>query len=138
MDNLFDIVESWFSAGGAETVGDNVDSIHDYFNAQGVDLSQYSTEEIKDALKSAISFEGSSNADKISALQDDVSSLKGELRTANQNIDYYEREIRNFNEHTSNTYRSGCQSHLQQAVEKVAEVTKKINSLNSQINSLKS
>lgn len=131
MDNIFDIIDDWLSAGGAETVGDNVDSILDYFNAQGVDLTQYSTDEIKEALDSALNSDSHSNVSFMGSEDnaDKIASLERDLRTANGNIDYYSKEISNFNEHTSNTYRSNCESALRQATKKAAEIAEKISDL---------
>ena len=70
--------------------------------------------------------------DPISFCGDNTDAIKYEqerLNAANHDIEYYEREIRNFNERTSATYRSNCISKLQQATSKAKEAAAKIQSL---------
>lgn len=70
--------------------------------------------------------------DSISFCGDNTDAIKYEqerLNAANHDIEYYEREIRNFNEKTSATHRSNCISKLQQATSKAKEAASKIQSL---------
>lgn len=70
-----------------------------------------------------VSFTGNSdNAQQIASLQSD-------LNAANRDIDYYTREIRNFTDGTSNTYRANCTSALNRATQKAADVASKIQQL---------
>lgn len=70
--------------------------------------------------------------DPISFCGDNTDAIKYQqerLNDANHDIKYYEREIRNFNENTSETYRSNCISKLQQATSKAKDAAAKIQSL---------
>ena len=58
-------------------------------------------------------------------------TLECDLRQAQKNIDYYEREIRNFNDFTTETYKKNCLSHLEQAVKKANDITEKLKELQS-------
>lgn len=69
-----------------------------------------------------ISFTGSDNSQQIASLQSDLNSAK-------HDIDYYTREINNFNDKTSSTYRSNCLSALNRATQKAAELSNKIQQL---------
>ena len=69
-----------------------------------------------------ISFTGNDNADKIASLQSD-------LRTAQHNADYYSKEINNFTDDTSATYRNTCTSRLNEATNKIKDIQSQINQL---------
>lgn len=69
-----------------------------------------------------ISFTGNDNSQQIASLQSDLSRAK-------HDIDYYTREINNFNDNTSSTYRSNCLSALRRATQKAAELSDKIQQL---------
>ena len=58
-------------------------------------------------------------------------TLEYDLRQAQKNIDYFEREIRNFNDFTTETYKKNCLSHLEQAVKKANDITEKLKELQS-------
>ena len=58
-----------------------------------------------------------------------VASLQSELNKANNDIDYYTREIRNFTDKTSATHKSNCTSALNRATKKAVEVANKIKQL---------
>lgn len=70
-----------------------------------------------------ISFTG--NSDNLQQ----IASLQSELNVANRDIDYYTREIRNFTDKTSNTYRTNCTSALNRATQKAADIVSKIQQL---------
>ncbi len=58
-------------------------------------------------------------------------TLEYDLRQAQKNIDYYEREIRNFSDSTTDTYKKNCLSHLEQAVKKANDITEQLQKLQS-------
>ena len=58
-------------------------------------------------------------------------TLEYDLRQAQKNIDYYEKEIRNFTSSTSETYKNNCLSHLEQAVKKANNITEELEKLQS-------
>ena len=60
---------------------------------------------------------------------DKIESLQKELREAQGNVDYYTKEINNFTENTSATYRSTCQSNLNEATSKIKDLLSKIKNL---------
>ena len=70
-----------------------------------------------------ISFTG--NSDNSSEL----ASLQQELRKAQHDVDYYSGEINNFNDKTSSTYRSTCESHLNNATSRIRDIKSKISRL---------
>lgn len=53
------------------------------------------------------------------------------LNEAKHDIEYYEREISNFNDKTSDTYRSNCTDKLKQAASKAKEAAQEIQRLNN-------
>lgn len=69
-----------------------------------------------------ISFTGNDNANQIASLQSD-------LRTAQHNADFYSKEINNFTDNTSSTYRSTCISRLNDATSKIKDIQSQINRL---------
>ena len=54
MDNLHDFFQSLLDGGILESTNTDIDTILDYFNGQGIDLTQYSVDEIKSALEYAL------------------------------------------------------------------------------------
>ncbi|MBQ2951362.1 MAG: hypothetical protein IJE12_10045 [Prevotella sp.] len=88
------------------------------------DLDSFEAEDsfegIHDIIESNISF--GSSAEK---------TLEYDLRQAQKNIDYYEREIRNFSDSTTETYRRNCLSHLEQAVKKANDIAEQLQKLQS-------
>lgn len=70
-----------------------------------------------------ISFTGNNdNSQQIASLQSDLNAAKGD-------IDYYTREINNFTDKRSNTYRANCISSLNRATQKAADIANKIQQL---------
>lgn len=110
--------------GNHETIAENLEIISN-INADsfsGVDSDSFTL--INDDLsQDSISFCGNNdNADAIKFQEE-------KLKEATHNIDYYEKEIRNFNENTTETYRSKCISRLQQATAQAKEAENKIQNL---------
>ena len=88
----------------------------------GIDADNYASIP-SDMSEGSISFCGNNdNADAIKYQQE-------RLDEANHDIEYYEKEIRNFNEKTSDIYRSNCISKLNQATSKAKDATERIQSL---------
>lgn len=69
--------------------------------------------------------------DSVSFLGGSEKSLEYDLRQAQKNVDYYQREIRNFSEFTTETYKRNCISHLERALERVEEISEKLEKLRS-------
>lgn len=58
-------------------------------------------------------------------------SLQYDLRQAQKNVDYYQHEIENFTDNTTETYKNNCKSHLKKALEKVKDISEELEKLNS-------
>ena len=58
-------------------------------------------------------------------------SLERELRDANHNMEYYERQIDNFNDSMSSTYRQTCLNGYDDAAKKAKEIADKLSRLQS-------
>ena len=69
--------------------------------------------------------------DSVTFLGGSEKSLEYDLRQAQKNVDYYQREIRNFSEFTTETYKRNCISHLERALERVEEISEKLEKLRS-------
>ncbi len=59
-------------------------------------------------------------------------SLEFDLKQAQKNVDYYQREISNFSEFTSETYKRNCISHLERALERVEYISDKLEKIQSE------
>lgn len=115
---------------------DDVDALLSSLNEQGVDLSNYTSDEIQSALDEALnsgdfqdndSIKNITESNDISFLGSDKSWLESELRTAKHNAEYYRNELKNPN--ISSTFRSSCEFKLEQALKKIAEITEKLSKL---------
>lgn len=69
-----------------------------------------------------ISFTGGDNSQQIASLQTDLNKAK-------HDIDYYSKEINQFDDNTSSTYRSNCLSSLNSATQKAKDLASKIEKL---------
>lgn len=58
-------------------------------------------------------------------------TLEYDLRQAQKNVDYYQREIRNFSEFTTDTYKKNCISHLEKALERTEEISEELRKIRS-------
>ena len=93
---------------------DNPDEINDISeNSYVVDLHDLSHHD-------SISFGGGSEK-----------SLEYDLRQAQKNVDYYQREIRNFSEYTTETYKKNCISQLEKALERAEDISEELRKIRS-------
>ncbi len=85
------------------------------------------------------SFEDGVLNDEVSTHLDSISfgeskserTLEYDLRQAQKNVDYYQREIQNFSEFTTDTYKNNCFSHLEKALERVEDISEKLERIRS-------
>jgi len=103
---------------------DSNDEFVDFITSKDADISEDGASiNIQDSgISELVSFTGNDNSEKIK-------SLESELAKANHDIQYYLREINNFTDKTSNTYRSNCQSALNRATQKAADIASRIQNL---------
>ncbi len=132
-NSLTELLQDIFSSSDIQ-IGDStdIDRIVDLLDNYGIDISSYSADDINQALEYAINDDVDSNLESSNS-QNNISfgsnqdSLERDLRQANSDINYYEKELRRTN--ISDTYRNNCLFKLQQAVKKAAELTEKIGNL---------
>lgn len=103
----------------------NIDS--DTFG--GIDLDDFTSIPSDCSDNNSVSFCGNSND---STNTDAIRYQEERLREANHNIEYYKKEIRNFNDKTSSTYQSICTSQLSQAKSKAKDAANEIQKLKQQ------
>ena len=112
-----DAVAADFLDGFSEAAPETVSSLLDgNFNSSDIDFSSLFEDTpdepsvpIDEGTNYNVSFEGNENAQIISQINEQESRV----RDAKNNIEYYKREIRNFDNTTTSNYRSNCISHLE-------------------------
>lgn len=80
----------------------------------------------------AISFTG----DNIENIKREITSKEKELRTASHNVDYWSKEINNFNSKTSDTHRRKCENGLERESQKCRDLERDLSALKQKLESM--
>jgi len=114
-----------------ENIGGNHDTIVENISfVSNLDLDSFC--EIDSNSFSSIPSDFSDDATSFCGSSDNSDAIKYQeerLSKAKHDIEYYEKEIRNFNEKTSGTYHSTCVSKLNNATEKAKDAENRIQNL---------
>ena len=80
----------------------------------------------------AISFTG----ENIEDIKREIAAKEKDFKKASQNVDYWTKEIRNFNNKTTDTYRHTCQNNLEREARKCSELDRELSALRHKLENM--